>query len=230
MPTVSLPVGDERRAGRARRRRRSAVVGGGRRRGRRRASPRRRRSRRRRRRARAGRRRAAGGGGARECPFRARELVPMLLRPRFASRAARPAGPARPAGSSVSPVCTGEHWMIVLDGATSQWKRSDAGSAAIGPASASPAAIRAERVEVAADRVDVGVRRERARAGPVERDARGEEAPRAAEQDDAGVDALAALDARDHAHDRVLERARRHGAPPRPRRRTRAGPRAGASR
>src|SRR5829696_9685491 len=32
--------------------------------------------------------------------------------------------------------------MIVLDGATSQWKRSDAGSAAIGPASRSPAAIR----------------------------------------------------------------------------------------
>src|SRR5215218_7341265 len=32
--------------------------------------------------------------------------------------------------------------MIVLDGATSQWKRSDAGSAAIGPASGSPAAIR----------------------------------------------------------------------------------------
>src|SRR5215210_3634362 len=32
--------------------------------------------------------------------------------------------------------------MIVLDGATSQWKRSDSGSAAIGPASRSPAAIR----------------------------------------------------------------------------------------
>src|SRR5215210_3385490 len=47
-----------------------------------------------------------------------------------------------PAGSSLSPVCTGEDWMIVLEGATSQWKRSDAGSAAIGPASGSPAAIR----------------------------------------------------------------------------------------
>ena len=38
-----------------------------------------------------------------------------------------------PAGSSVSPVWTGEHCRTVLDGATSQWKRSDGSSAAIGP-------------------------------------------------------------------------------------------------
>ena len=54
-------------------------------------------------------------------------------------------------------------------------------------------------------------------------DARGEEAPRPAEQHDAGVDALAALDLRDDAHDRVLERASAAGAPPRPRRRSARG-------
>ena len=106
-------------------------------------------------------------------------------------------------------MCTGEHWITVLDGATSQWKRSEAGSAAIGAGRLVARRDARERVEVAADRRHVGVGRERAHARLVEHDAGGEEAARAAEEDDAGVDALAALDARDDAHQRVLERARR---------------------
>ena len=45
-------------------------------------------------------------------------------------------------GSLVRPVWTGPGCTIVLAGATSQWKRSDAGSCAIGPPVGSPAAIR----------------------------------------------------------------------------------------
>src|SRR3954470_2001175 len=45
-------------------------------------------------------------------------------------------------GWSVSPVWTGRGGTIVLEGATSQWKRSDGGSFAIGPPCGSPAAIR----------------------------------------------------------------------------------------
>ena len=53
-----------------------------------------------------------------------------------------------------------------------------------------------------------------------------EEAPRPAQQDDPDVEALAALDARHDADDRVLERVtRRLGHVPPPRRRT-AAPRA----
>jgi hypothetical protein len=40
------------------------------------------------------------------------------------------------------PVCTADGWMIVLDGATSQWNLAVVSSAAIGPASGSPRAIR----------------------------------------------------------------------------------------
>ena len=67
------------------------------------------------------------------------------------------------------------------------------------------------------------------RRGGVERHAGGEEAARPAEHDHARVQALAALDGGDHAHHRVLERARRHGGPPRPPRRTPAAPRAGGT-
>src|SRR4051794_7434267 len=49
--------------------------------------------------------------------------------------------PNSPSGSAVRPVCTGPAWTIVLAGATSQWKRSEAGSSAIGPPCGSPAAI-----------------------------------------------------------------------------------------
>src|SRR5205085_2052162 len=43
-------------------------------------------------------------------------------------------------GSTHSPVWTGEGWITVLDGATSQWNRSDCSSRATGPAPGSPAA------------------------------------------------------------------------------------------
>ena len=46
---------------------------------------------------------------------------------------ARTGARARPPGRAVSPVCTGDGCTIVLDGAVSQWKRSDGSSAAIGP-------------------------------------------------------------------------------------------------
>ena len=45
-------------------------------------------------------------------------------------------------GSSDRPVWTSDGWMIVLDGATSQPKRSDGGSSAIAPPSGLPAATR----------------------------------------------------------------------------------------
>src|SRR5262249_2761355 len=45
-------------------------------------------------------------------------------------------------GSSARPAWTGEVWITVLRGATSQWKRSFGGSCATGPAAASPAQIR----------------------------------------------------------------------------------------
>ena len=46
-------------------------------------------------------------------------------------------------GSRLSPVWTSDAWTIVDDGAASQPKRSDAGSAAMAPASAAPSATRA---------------------------------------------------------------------------------------
>ena len=65
-------------------------------------------------------------------------------------RASPSAASSVSSGSSDSPVCTGEVWMTVLDGATSQWKRSDCSSRATGPALGSPAAIAGHRVEVRA--------------------------------------------------------------------------------
>ena len=97
--------------------------------------------------------------------------------------------------------------MIVLDGATSQWKRCVASSRAIGPAVASPAAMRsiASRCGRTASGVEVG--RERGQPALVELRARGEVAERPAEDDHARVDPLAALDPRHDADDRVRERA-----------------------
>ena len=117
-------------------------------------------------------------------------------------------------GSSDSPVWTGEVWITVLDGATSQWKRSDCSSWATGPESAVPGGDLRHRVEVGAHLRDVELGGERRQPRLVERDPRREVAPRAAEEDDADVHALAALDPRDDAHDRVLERAA-HGTHPR---------------
>ena len=119
-------------------------------------------------------------------------------------------------GSSQRPVWTGEVWMIVLDGATSQWKRSDWSSRATGPASASPGRDARHRVEVRAHLGGVEIGGEAGQARLVERRARGQVAARAAEEHHADVHALAALDPRDDAHDRVLERLRiRHAAAPR---------------
>ena len=116
-----------------------------------------------------------------------------------------------PGGSVVSPVWTGPGWTIVLAGATSQWKRSDGGSWAIGPPAASPAAIRSTvassgRTSLASQPGD-----ERGEQRLVEVRAGAEEAQRAAEEHDAGVDRLAALDARDDPQRGVLERLLRAG-------------------
>ena len=118
--------------------------------------------------------------------------------------------------------------MIVLDGATSQWKRSDARQrrdrAGVGLAGGDPH----ERVEVAAHGVEVGVGRERAQRAP----RRARRAPRGSAAGGRTARRRRSRTRRARrcghdAHDRVLERARRHGAPPRPRRRT---PRGGSSR
>ena len=100
------------------------------------------------------------------------------------------------AGSPQRPVCTADGWMIVLDGATSQWKRAVVSSFAIGPAARVAGGDPLDRLEVRAHRVAVELRPERARArGSSSARARGEEVERPAEDDDADVDPLAALDA-----------------------------------
>jgi hypothetical protein len=103
----------------------------------------------------------------------------------------------------------------VLDGATSQWKRSDCGSAAIGPPAGSPAAIALDRARGAAHRVRVAVGRERASSAS----SSCVRAPRkraAAEQHDAGVDRSPRSTRGTTRSDRVLERLTRgHARPPR---------------
>ena len=115
--------------------------------------------------------------------------------------------------------------MIVLRGATSQWKRSRSGSLpdrAGGGAAAHTAAIAASAARIA---LRSSVRIERAQARLVDREARGEEALGVRRDDRADVDELAALDARHDADDRVVIRAAiGHGRPPR------ANARGGASR
>ena len=118
--------------------------------------------------------------------------------------------PSSVAGSSHRPVWTSEGWIIVLDGELSQRKRSGAASFAMGPAAASPAAT--ARIE------SRWAWRERREAAFVEGDPRLKVALRATQQDDPDVEALAALDARQEPHDRVLEGVTRrfgHGPPPR---------------
>ena len=107
--------------------------------------------------------------------------------------------------------------MIVLDGETSQWKRSAWPSAAIGPAVGSPAAIRSIASRCGRMVAGIEVGGERGQACLVERDPCPEVAPRAAQQHDPDVEALAAFHPWQDAHDRVLERVTRrlgHGPPP----------------
>ena len=107
--------------------------------------------------------------------------------------------------------------MIVLDGETSQWKRSEGSRRAIGPALGIARRDPGQRLRCASTAAGVGVRGQRAQARLVERDPRRQEAPRAAVQHDAGVEALPALHARHDPQDRVLERATRrlgHARPP----------------
>ena len=119
--------------------------------------------------------------------------------------------------SSLRPTCTGDTWMLVLRGATSQSKRSRSDSRPIGPAASPPAHTSRNRLQRA--RIDSrsgrGVEREHARL--VELDQCLQEALVRAGDDHAGVDELAAVDVRHHPHDRVVIRAaqRGHGWPPR---------------
>ena len=132
-------------------------------------------------------------------------------------------------GSSVRPVWTGDIWMIVLRGETSQWKRLRCGSAPIGPASAPPRQTARDRRRdwrAIASRSSVGSSAQQPRL--VELDARLEEVACRARQDHADVDQLAALDARHDADDRVVVGVLSgHGWPPR---RTRAARSAGRRR
>ena len=77
------------------------------------------------------------------------------------------------AGSLVRPVCTADGCTIVLDGAVSQWKRSDGSSAAIGPPvrRRRPPRARASR-RCGAHLGRVAVRRQRRQRGLVELGAR----------------------------------------------------------
>ena len=82
----------------------------------------------------------------------------------------------------------------MLDGATSQWKRAVVSSAAIGPAAGSPGGDALDRGEVPARGVEVELRPERPRPLLVEPRPRADEVERPAEDDDADVEPLAALD------------------------------------
>ena len=99
--------------------------------------------------------------------------------------------------------------MIVLDGATSQWKRAVWSSRAIGPPRVVAGRDPLERVEMRAHCLRVEHRARARRAALVERGARGEVLGGAAEDDHADVHPLAALDPRHDAVDRVRERATR---------------------
>ncbi len=96
--------------------------------------------------------------------------------------------------------------MIVDAGATSQPKRSDGGSAASAPPAGSPQTTARIASRLVAHRGGVEVRRERREAPLVDLRAQVEEVALAAVDDDADVDLLAAVDARDDAQDRVGER------------------------
>ena len=113
-------------------------------------------------------------------------------------------------GSPQMPVCTSDGWMIVLDGATSQWKRAVMSSCAIGPARRVARGDALDRLEVGAHRVGVEVGRERGAAAARRAACARQVAERPAEDDHADVDPLAALDPR---HDAERSR-RRTGYPP----------------
>ena len=119
-------------------------------------------------------------------------------------------------GSVVRPVWTGDIWMTVLRGDTSQRKRPRGGSAPIGPAVGPP---RADGGIVAS--AVCAAHRDRASGSSAE-DARrrARSAPRGsrvhARQDHADIDLLAALDPRDDADDRVVVGVvSGHATPPR---------------
>ena len=120
-------------------------------------------------------------------------------------------------GVVVRPVCTGDVWMIVLRGETSQWKRARCGSSPIGPASAPPRQTRGIIVEVALRSPPRSIAGSSASSRATSSSiARLEEIGGRAGEDDAGVDELAALDARDDADDGVVIRVLSgHGRPPR---------------
>ena len=118
-----------------------------------------------------------------------------LRGPRLIERAPRTIAQARSPGSSVRPVWTGEGWMIVLAGDTSQWKRFAIGNRAIGPPGSVAAGDPLDGLEVKAER-SPGRHRARSPAGAIRPSAGHgtDEGLRAAEQHDARVDALAAFD------------------------------------
>ena len=95
--------------------------------------------------------------------------------------------------------------MIVLRGATSQWKRPRCGSSPIGPASGPPRQTAGIVVEVRAHRVEIE-RRDRARSSAASSSSMraSRKSSAGARQDHADVDQLAALDARHDADDRVV--------------------------
>ena len=109
------------------------------------------------------------------------------------------------AGSSVSPPCTGPGCTTVLRGALQEAEPGAAVLRATEPAASSARHTRVDELQAVADRVDVDVGVERAQ--PVAVDdlpARVEELRRLAVEDDADVDELLALDARDAAQHDVL--------------------------
>ena len=123
----------------------------------------------------------------------------------------------------VRPVCTGDIWMIVLRGDTSQRKRPRGGSSPIGPASAPPrqtAGIVARLARIVSRSIDGSSASRRARSSSMRASRK---VGIRARQDHADVDLLAPLDARHDADDRVvvgvLSRPRAASSTKRPRRR-----------
>ena len=67
-------------------------------------------------------------------PLRRRRRAAVQHHAQLVATSSRKSRSSCAPGSPQRPVCTSDGWMIVLDGATSQWKRCVASSRAIGPA------------------------------------------------------------------------------------------------
>ena len=139
--------------------------------------------------------------------FKTRPARPGRRARRAPPPTAETARRASPRGSRLSPVWTSEAWTMVDDGAASQPKRSDGGSAAIGPASAAPSATRTSAARCSRSSPEAHRRSQRRQPLLSPASTRAPRKPRWRQnRTTPDVEPLAALDAGDDAQDEVGER------------------------